>query len=113
MPTLGSCGLVHHVMPYTCIIVTWQCRFGLEWVVSLVCVIQLSRYIKRISAFVIWYIGCKLLSVCGHCCIVDLFGENNLYSAPGMTSISKPVSEWCQTELSKLLQTEVEKEMVE
>ena len=39
--------------------------------------------------------------------------KNNLYSGPGMTSISKSVKEWCQTELSKLLQTEVEKEMVE
>lgn len=45
--------------------------------------------------------------------VLDLFGENDLYPASGMTSISKSVREWCQTELSKLLQTEVEKETVE
>lgn len=54
-----------------------------NWVVSLVCVVQVNRYIKRISEFVLWYNGCKLLSVCGHCCIVDIFGEKRFVLSPG------------------------------
>ena len=39
--------------------------------------------------------------------------KTNLYFTSGMTFDSMSVRDWCQTELSKLLQTEVEQEMVE
>lgn len=90
----------------------WCKRFGL--VGCFAGVYHLGGY-QWVSEFVLWYTGYKLLNVCGVICctVVGIFGENNLYPTLGMTSVSRSVKDWCQTELAKLLQTQVDEETVE